>query len=210
MKNIALTAIVCGIVAVSAAGLSGQSGDHRQGPPPKHFSGLLNDHTPSAAVVNGGPYEMRGKWSLDVDEARGTASFSAAMDMSTSDYGIVQGNVSKDDPSTRRAHTHHITITDGVVTDDWAVKCPAFSPAATSGFVVTGNAVITGNGSSAPFGNPSPATVCILGGTLVTASNMTLTLAKPASNHFGLQAIHGVVTNCSRGRGKQSNDCEVK
>src|SRR5262245_24151316 len=150
MKSIALMAVMCGMVA--------------QGPPaPKHFSGLLNDHTPSAAVVAKGPYEMRGKWSLDVDEARGTATFTAAMDMQTSDYGITQGTVNKDDPATRGAHTHHITITDGVVTDDWAARCPAFSPAATSGFVVTGAAVVTGNGSAAPFGNPTPATVCILG-----------------------------------------------
>ena len=201
MKGIAITVMVCGM----AAALSGQAP-----PAAKHFSGLLNDHTPSAAVVGGGPYEMRGKWSLDVDEVAGTATFSAAMDMQTSDYGITQGNVNKDDPTTRNAHTHHIAIVDGVVSDDWAARCPKFSPAPTSGFVVTGNAVVTGNGSAAPFGNPSPATVCVLGGTLVTSSNMTLTLGKPASNHFGVQAIHGVVTNCSRGLGKQSNDCAVE
>ena len=199
MKSIAITIVVCGMAAV----VSGQGG-----PSPKHFSGLLNDHTPAA--VSGGPYEMRGKWSLDVDEARGTATFTAAMDMQTSDYGIVLGIVGKDDPSTRKPHTHHITIADGVVTDDWAAKCPAFSPPATSGFVVTGNAVVTGNGSNAPFGNPTPATLCVLGGPLVTASNITLTLGKPAANHFGTQAIHGVVTNCSRGLGKQSNDCGVE
>jgi hypothetical protein len=207
MKNIAMTAVVCGMVAVSAS-VPGAQERHR--PEPRHFAGLLNDHTPSAAVVAKGPYEMRGKWSLDVDEARGTATFTAAMDMQTSDYGIIQGTVNKDDPSTRGAHTHHITLADGVVSDDWALRCPAFSPAATSGFVVTGNAVVTGNGSGAPFGNPSPATVCVLGGALVPASNLTLTLGKPAANHFGTQAIHGVVTNCSRGRGKQSNDCRVE
>ena len=46
----------------------------RPSPPPRHFSGLINDYTPSAAVVGGGPYEMRGKWSLDLDERRGTAT----------------------------------------------------------------------------------------------------------------------------------------
>src|SRR4029079_16716883 len=82
MKNIAMTAVVCGMVAVSAA-VPGAQERHR--PEPRHFAGLLNDHTPSAAVVAKGPYEMRGKWSLDVDEARGTATFTAAMDMQTSD-----------------------------------------------------------------------------------------------------------------------------
>ena len=115
MKNIAMTAVVCGMVAVSAA-VPGAQERHR--PEPRHFAGLLNDHTPSAAVVAKGPYEMRGKWSLDVDEARGTATFTAAMDMQTSDYGIIQGTVNKDDPSTRGAHTHHISMTDGVLTLD--------------------------------------------------------------------------------------------
>src|ERR1700742_2003741 len=96
-----------------------------------HYSGLLNDYTPSAAVVKGGPYEMRGKWSLDVNQRRGTATFSAAMNMETSDYGITQSTVNKDDPTTRGAHTHHISVTDGVVSDDWTTSCPTFSPAAT-------------------------------------------------------------------------------
>ena len=63
--------------ATPAAGFVGtQAGDRsRPSPPPRHFSGLINDYTPSAAVVGGGPYEMRGKWSLDLDERRGTATF---------------------------------------------------------------------------------------------------------------------------------------
>jgi len=50
-----------------------------------HFSGVFNDYTPS--TVSGGPYEMHGEWSLDVQKG-GTASFSADMTMETSDYGI--------------------------------------------------------------------------------------------------------------------------
>ena len=42
---------------------------------PSYFSGLINDYTPSAALTKGGPYEMRGKWSLEVDERRGTTRF---------------------------------------------------------------------------------------------------------------------------------------
>ena len=182
----------------------------RPSPSPRHFSGLINDYTPSAAVVGGGPYEMRGNWSLDLDEPRGTATFAAVMNMETSDYGIAQGTVNKDDPTTRGAHTHHMSMTDGVVTADWAARCPKFSPAATDGFVVTGSAFVTGNGSGAPFGNPSPLTVCVLGGAMVKFSNVTLTLGKPAANHFGLQAIHGVVAKCTGRWEKQSNDCTLE
>ncbi len=130
--------------------------------PPVHFHGLINDYTPSAAVTAGGPYEMRGKWSLEVDHRHATAEFSAEINMETSDYGITQTivvngvtqpSVNKDDPTTRGAHTHHISMTDGVVTSDWS-SCPKFKPAVTEGFVVTGTAFITGNGSPRPVWQP--------------------------------------------------------
>jgi len=178
--------------------------------PAVQYVGLINDYTPSAAVTKGGPYEMRGTWSLDVDERHGTARFSAAMNMETSDYGITQGTVNKDDPSTRGAHTHHITMTDGVVSSDWMTSCPKFSPAITEGFVVTGTATITGNGSPAPFGNPSPLTICVLGGGDVKYSNVTLAFGLPASSHFGTQAIHGVVVHCSGPWGRESRDCTLQ
>ena len=47
------------------------------------FSGTINDYSPS--TVSGGPWEIRGEWSLDVS---GTANFSADLTMETSDYGI--------------------------------------------------------------------------------------------------------------------------
>jgi hypothetical protein len=206
-----LTQIGCAMAGVLAAFAPAWAGDHDfRAPPPVHYHGLLNDYTPSAAVVKGGPYEMRGKWSLDVDERRGTASFSAAMNMETSDFGIVQNTVNKDDPTTRGAHTHHISMTDGVVSEDWAARCPAFSPAVTGGFVVTGTAYVTGNGGPAPFGNPSPLTICVLGGSNVKFSNLTMTIGLPASSHFGTQAVHGVVLSCNGLWERESRDCVVQ
>jgi hypothetical protein len=202
--------IVAGAAALALGLTSALAGerDHEPGNTlPVHYSGLLNDHTPSAAIVKGGPYEMRGKWSLQVDERRGTGKFSAAMDMATSDYGIIQGTVNKDDPTTRGAHTHHITMTDGVLTVDWPARCPAFSPAVKEGFAITGTAFVTGNGGPAPFGNPSPLTVCVLGGDSVKFSNVTLAIGAPASSHFGTQAIHGVVLWCSGRSLRRSRDC---
>lgn len=201
------------LLAPLACGLTGAvAGDRDRGRPdtlPVHFSGLLNDHGPSAAVVAGGPYEMRAKWSLDVDERRGTAKFSAAMDMQRSDYGITQGTVNKDDATTRGAHTHHLSMTDGVVTLDWPARCPALAPAVTEGFAITGTAFVTSNGVGVPFGNPSPVTVCVLGGTSVKYSNVTVTIGAPASGHFGTQAIHGVVLWCTGRLLRPSRDCSL-
>lgn len=197
-------------VSVTSAVAGDRDRDHvRVDTLPDHFTGLLNDHGPSAALVAGGPYEMRAKWSLDVDERRGTTRFSAQMDMQRSDYGITQGTVNKDDPATRGAHTHHINMTDGVLTLDWPARCPALAPAATEGFAITGTAFVTSNGVGVPFGNPSPVTVCILGGTAVKYSNITVTIGAPASGHFGTQAIHGVVLRCTGKYLRASSDCSL-
>jgi hypothetical protein len=152
---------------------------------------------------------MRGKWSLDLEEKSGAARFSAAMNMETSDYGIAQGTVNKDDPLTRGAHTHHISMTDGVISTDTS-GCPLFSPATTGGFVVSGTAFVTGNGGPAPFGNPSSLTICVLGGANVKFSNITLTFGKPAATHFGTQAIHGVVLKCAGPWLHESDDCTIE
>jgi hypothetical protein len=217
MKNKALRRIARDLailtVATGLGGLTLALAGEREEPPPVHYIGLINDYTPSAAVVKGGPYEMRGKWSLDVNVRRGTAKFSAVMNMETSDYGIVQGTVDKDevDPmKTRGAHTHHILVTDGKVSPDWASMCPKFTQPVSGGFVVTGPAYITVNGGSTPFANPSTATICVLGGSEVMFSNFTMTLAAPASTHFGIQPIHGVVERCAGPWEFESKDCEFQ
>jgi hypothetical protein len=202
MKRRALGWTACSIAAAIVAGASitptpALAGDTESFAPARiQYSGLLNDYTPSAAVVKGGPYEMRGVWSLEVNQRRGSAIFSAEMNMETSDYGITQNTVNKDDPTTRGAHTHHISMTDGLISDDWTTSCPALSPAAMDGFVIKGTVFVTGNGSPAPFGNPSPVTICVLGGSNVTSSNITVTFGAPANTHFGKQALHGVILKC--------------
>ena len=190
-------------VLVSAAGLGGLTQALARDPPevPAHFSGLINDYSPS--TVAGGPYEIRGKWWLDLREGRGTATFSAALNMETTDSGKT---VDLTNPATRGAHTHHISMTDAMVTYDMT-GCPAFSPATTDGFMITGPANVTGNGGPAPFGGPTTLQVCVTGGTTVEFSNITLTFQKPASNHFGTQAIHGVVVKCIGPRWHDSFDC---
>lgn len=213
MKHKASRWVACDLAILAVVGLGGLTlalADDREEPLPVHYSGLINDYTSSAATVKGGPYEMRGRWSLDVDERRGKARFSAAMNMEVSDYGITQGTVNKDDPTTRNAHTHHILMTDAAVSSDWSMSCPKFSPAVTGGFVVTGSAYITGNGGPPPFGNPSTLTICVLGAGNVMFANITMTLGAPANTHFGTQAIHGVVLRCEGPGERGSKDCSVQ
>jgi hypothetical protein len=205
-RGIAVLASAIGAIGAGASTLA-VAGDPRG--LPDRLTGEISDYTP--ASVSGGPYEMRGKWSLDLHARSGTATFSAAMNMETSDWGISKGIVDPNDPSTRGAHTHHFTVANATVSRDTSV-CPAFSPATSGGFVVTGTAHITGNGSPAPFqsGGKPPSTVqlCITGGSTVELSNLTLTLTGLATGHFGTQAIHGVVTCTEPSRERKPGLCE--
>jgi hypothetical protein len=193
-------------VVILALGISVRA----QAPTPTHFSGLINDYSPetiSGKVV--GPWEMHGKWSLDLKGRSGWADFSAEMTMELSDHAmevaianaIAAGTVPPtfDDPETRTPHTHHITMKDAKVSVPAAGVCPAYATPDTTtlGIMVTGPAYITGNGGPAPFSKGdtvlSMLQVCVNGGTDVPFSNVTLVFGAPASGHFGTQAIHGVV-----------------
>jgi hypothetical protein len=212
----AITALPLGLSPATA--LAG--GQYRL---PTHFGGILNDYTP--ASVAGGPYEMHGKWSLELNEARGTATFSAEMTMETADFANTDAN---HDPTKLGPHTHHISVSDGVIHTDpndpthWQTACPTLKPPMAGGFVVTGTAYLTGNGSNPSFGNPSPVTICILGGApsatvvgaqaVVEFSNFTFTFntGARAISHFGAQAINGVVSQCERLWSPASTDCRVE
>jgi hypothetical protein len=164
---------------------------------PVHFSGVINDYSPSTSP--GGPYEMHGDWSLEVQRG-GSANFSADFDMETSDYGITGATkVDPANPATRSPHTHHISVTNATVSYDTST-CPANSPPTTvSGLMVTGTASTTANGGPAPFDPNSTSTlqICIMGGSGVSFSNLTLVYSGPATGHFGPQPIHGVVRSVS-------------
>ena len=176
-----------------------------QPPIPTHFSGAISDYTP--ANIGGklvGPWVMNGTWTLDLKDKYKLADFSASMTMESSDFAVVNGVV-KDpdspDPQVRTAHTHHITMKDASVSFATGM-CPSYfppGPATTNpGFMISGPAKITGNGSPATFSMNdtvlSTLTVCVNGGSDVPFSNVTLVFGTPASKHFGTQAIHGVVS----------------
>lgn len=161
------------------------------------FSGILNDYSP--ANVSGGPWEIRGNWSVEISST-GAASFTADINMVTSDYGITSATqVDPNNPGTRSPHTHHIIVTGGTVSYDMSV-CPAVSPATTSqGVVINGPSTTTGNGSSAAFESKGASTlqICIMGGSTVQYSNVSIVYNGPATTHFGPQPIHGVITKVS-------------
>jgi hypothetical protein len=189
---------------------------------PAHLAGLVNDFTPSSVnnvAIKGGPWEMHGKWAVEIHEFGHTATFSADMTMETGDF---VNSSSTFDPGTLNAHTHHISMTDAKIVPGFA-GCPSSvgpAPLTTTGFQIQGMAHVTGNGEPAPFEIPagvtdpspsqliaSPLTICITGGTRVEYSNITLEFSAPAATHFGPQAIHGVVVTCSASWRRESGGC---
>jgi hypothetical protein len=193
-------------VVILAVGICARA----QAPTPTHFSGLINDYSPETILGKVvGPWEMHGKWSLDLKGRSGLADFSAEMTMELSEHAmevaianaIAAGTVppSFDDPETRTPHTHHITMKDAKVSVPAAGVCPAYATpnTTTPGIMVSGPAYITGNGGPAPFSKNdtvlSMLQVCVNGGTDVPYSNVSMVFGAPASGHFGMSAIHGVV-----------------
>jgi hypothetical protein len=196
MMNRKAFSLAARVIAIAVLALGTGAIAHTQ----KHtkLHGLINDYTPATGVS--GPWEMHGTWSLDLNSDSGKADFSAVMTMEHPDSWIAANpgtptSPNVDNPASRNPHTHHITMTDALVTYDLTV-CPANSPATTSaGFVLTGPVSITGNGNPAPFEAKGPSTlqVCITGGAQVPFSNVSLVLTGPATGHFGTHAINGVV-----------------
>jgi len=174
------------IIAMLA--MAGGTGALAEPPSPMNFLGVINDYTPAST---GGPWEVRGHWSLALKGEHGRADskadFSAAFTMERSDEGVTEnghGDFNGVDPMDRMAHTHHITLIDGVVTT------------IAGGIQVTGPATITGNGSSPPpFSTDSSflLTVQITGGNVVGFSNIALVFGGDAAKHFGGLPLHGVV-----------------
>jgi hypothetical protein len=181
---------VTGVLAF-AAGI----GALAQGPIPAQFSGVIHDYSPVAGAAGASSWEVRGPWSLKLNEETGTATFSAALTMELSVVGQSAPNV---EAVVLAQHTHHITMKNATVTYN-PTNCPAAAattPPYTAQIEINGTASVYANGSVAPFGQYSQLQVCIAGGKAepdVPFSNVTLVFQTPAANHFGPQPIHGVV-----------------
>jgi hypothetical protein len=163
-----------------------------ENPNPNTFRGVINDFTPTS---DGGPWELRGHWSLTLkpcNRAGCKADFSAALTMVRSDQGVVVSggdDFNNTTPAARMAHTHHITLVDGQVTN------------IAGGIEIKGSAMIAGNGAfPPPFQKNldlSSLTIDITGGNAVAFSNIALTFGDQAASHFGTAPLHGVVRGVS-------------
>lgn len=157
--------------------------------PAVHLSGLISDYTPVSGV--GGPWEMRGEWSLNLKGDSGKATFSASMNMTHSDYWVMLNPAAADDNSAmtgRHPHTHLITVSNATIT-----ALPG------GGFELSGAVFVTADGSAAPFMakcselTPCNLTIDVVGGNVLPLSNITMTFSGPPTSHFGTQAIHGFI-----------------
>lgn len=157
---------------------------------PTRFSGIISAYSPQTGST--GPYEIRGTWTLKLRDDAHKADFSAVVAMQESDGWVLTKNAGNFDPSARGAHTHNITFVGGDVIQT------------ATGFQVTGMATITANGGAPPLPiSPSMLTINITGGPEVRYSNITLTFASPGSNHFGMEALPGVVRRFSSDRDRR-------
>jgi len=145
------------------------------------YNGSIHDHS----IANAGAWELHGVWTLTLKGRSNKADFSAALSMEHGDYWFLSMPNPPADPNSvmaRNPHTHHISITDGLVT------------VITNGFRVSGPAVLTGNGATPGFGTSSTMNVDITGGNLVPESNITVTFFGDAVKHFGSEPYAGVVS----------------
>ena len=152
-------------LAVVTLALSGHG--LAQGQRDLRYGGVVNDYT--ANFDGGGAWHIMGEWTMSVKGNSAKGTFAVGFTMARAAV------------EPRSFHSHHVTLEDGVVT------------ILSNGYRISGTAAITGNGNLAGF-TGSPVTVEITGGTAVPFSNMAITFAGAAANHFGSGTIKGVVT----------------
>jgi len=146
---------------------------------PNRFEGVINDFSPPSTNP-AGPYLVSGPWSLQLHPA-GKANFDASLTMVRSTCLLVSGNPICVDEAQRNFHTHHVQMTDGLV-----------SMVGTT-LVVNGAATVTSNGSQPPVLAGSAVRIEISGGTLLAPTNIKLFFVGGAAGHFTAEPYDGVV-----------------
>ena len=154
------------IVTTVAAAVTLSSQAFAQTPPPTKLSGVIHDFT--ASLDSFGPWQVDGHWVLALNTASGKVDFLASL------------NMVRAEDMTRMSHTHHMQITDGLVTT------------LAGGYRISGTASFTSNGTLAGF-TGSPVDIEITGGTAVPYANVTIRFGAAAAAHFGSE-LKGVVT----------------
>jgi hypothetical protein len=143
-------------------------------------AGTFNDHIWVEMGSGAGAWQVGGEWTAQLNRQGTKADFIGSLLGVRSDLWVLQTNADPTSPAVRTPHTHHV----GLLNADIAVI--------PNGIRLTGAAIITTNGSVAPFSG-SPVQVDITGGALIRFSNIKLTFLGPAVEHFGSQAYDGIV-----------------
>ena len=142
-------------------------------------SGTFNDYVWVEAAAGAGAWHVTGQWTARV-KGNGKGEFTGSLLGVRSDLWVLQTFADPANPALRTPHTHHVGLLEAEVT------------VIPNGIRLEGTAIITGNGSVAPYSN-STVRVDITGGSLIRYSNIKLTFFGAAVEHFGPQPYDGLV-----------------
>lgn len=148
--------------------------------PQTHVSGTFNDYVQVEGGAGAGAWQVTGAWTAKINTASRKGEFVASLLGVRSDLWVLLTQADPANPALRSPHTHHIGLLDADVTE------------LSNGIRLEGSAVITANGSVAPYSG-STVRVDITGGGLIRFSNVKLTLLGNAIDHFGSQPYDGLV-----------------
>ncbi len=143
-------------------------------------SGTFNDYVWVEAGAGAGAWHVTGEWTARVKGQSGKGDFTGSLLGVRSDLWVLETSGDPANPTVRSAHTHHVGLVGAEVT------------VIPNGIRLEGTAVITANGSEAPYSN-STVRVDITGGSLLGYSNIRLTFFGEAIEHFGSQPYDGLV-----------------
>lgn len=163
-----VASLVAVVVALSSQGLA-------QPATPRELRGMIHDYL----LTGGERWHAAGEWSLQLKGNGRRGDFSA---------GFI--GVPRDNPPlfpTSAAHTHHVSIVDGdvIATED-----------ANGNRILTisGPGTFTGNGTLQSAFSGSHVEVTIKGGNAISYTNFEMVIGPPATDHYGTETFHGVVT----------------
>ncbi len=148
--------------------------------PQTHVSGTFNDYVWVEAGAGAGAWHVTGAWTAKVNAASGKGEFIGSLLGVRSDLWVLQTFADPANPAWRTPHTHHVGLLEADVT------------VIPNGIRLEGTAIITANGSVAPYSS-SMVRVDITGGGLIRFSNIKLTFLETAVEHFGPQPYDGLV-----------------
>jgi hypothetical protein len=167
-------------LAILALGAGAHAVAQETNPLLGRVSGTIDDYVWVETGAGAGPWHVTGQWTARSKGDSGKGEFRASLLGVRSDLWVLQTGADPANPALRSPHTHHVALFDAVLT------------VIPNGIRLEGTAVITANGTVAPYSN-STVRVDITGGGLLRYSNVKLTFLGHAVEHFGPQPYEGVV-----------------